>query len=98
MTGFRDGDASSARGRPRPMRRARFAPRRLALLLAALLLLPVVARAHGALRSAVPRSGARLATLPRDLRLTFTEAVELAVARLTLTATDGRPVPLSPLR
>jgi copper transport protein len=80
---------------PRP--RARRALLRALLLLAALAL-PTLARAHGALRAAVPRSGARLAVLPRDLRLTFSEAVELAVARLALTGPDGRPVPLSPVR
>ncbi len=80
-----------------PRSRARRALRRVVFLLAALAL-PTLAWAHGALRAAVPRSGARLAVLPRDLRLTFTEAVELAVARLALTGPDGQPVPLSPVR
>ena len=71
----------------------------LALLLALLfsLLVPVVAHAHGALRRAVPASNARLSVVPRELRLTFTERVELPVARLSLAGPDGAAVALGPL-
>ena len=56
------------------------------------------ALAHGALRRSQPASGATLDTVPRLLRLTFNEPVELAVAALELAAADGTPVALSPLR
>jgi copper transport protein len=67
-----------------------------ATLLALLLLLPGQAFAHGALRSATPGEGDQLSVAPRELRLTFTEAVELAVSRLSLTGPDG-PVALASL-
>ena len=59
---------------------------------------PSRASAHGALRSSEPAAGAHLATAPRELRLTFTEAVEIAVARLELLGPDSAAVALSPLR
>lgn len=59
-------------------------------------LVPARAFAHGALRSASPADGDRLSIAPRELRLTFTEAVELAVSRLSLTGPDGS-VALAPL-
>ena len=68
------------------------------LVLLVLLALPTAARAHGVLRASDPRSGARLRVAPRLLRLTFNEAVELAVARLELLGPDGRAVALSALR
>ena len=80
-------------------------PRPLALLALALLaaLLGVLARpspasAHGALRHSQPSAGAHLSAAPRELRLVFNEAVELAVARLRLIGPDSVVVPLSPLR
>ena len=70
------------------------------LVLAALLVVgvPGMARAHGALRRSVPASGAHLAAAPRELRLGFSEAVELAVARLALLGPAGDTVALSPVR
>ena len=65
-------------------------------LLALFLLLPGQAWAHGELRSAAPGDGDHLSVAPRELRLTFTEAVELALARLALTGPSG-PVELAPL-
>lgn len=62
-----------------------------------LTLLPVPAWAHGALRGSSPASGAHLAVAPRELRLTFSERVELAVAQLQLVGPDSVPVPLGPL-
>jgi methionine-rich copper-binding protein CopC len=60
---------------------------------------PAGVLAHGALRRSVPASGARLDRAPRELRLTFTERVELAVARLELIGPEGdQRVALSPLR
>jgi putative copper export protein/methionine-rich copper-binding protein CopC len=68
------------------------------LALLALLWSPATAIAHGVLRASEPASGARLTAVPRLLRLTFNEPVELAVARLELLGPDGRPVALSALR
>lgn len=83
------------------MTRLRTAPARaLALGLALLLSLALPARlhAHGALRRAVPSDGAHLSEAPRELRLTFNEPVEVAVARLALLGPDGAPAALGPLR
>jgi putative copper export protein/methionine-rich copper-binding protein CopC len=65
-------------------------------ILAALVFLPGQAFAHGALRSASPGDGDRLAVAPGELRLTFTEAVELDFARLALRGPAGT-VELGPL-
>jgi putative copper export protein/methionine-rich copper-binding protein CopC len=54
--------------------------------------------AHGDLKSAAPKAGEHLSVAPRELRLTFTEAPELAVARLELIGPDGARVSLGPLR
>lgn len=81
--------------RSRAGRPGRVTALRLTLLLA--LLSPAAAHAHGALRRAVPASNARLTAAPRELRLTFNERVELAVARVTLAGPGGAPVALSPL-
>jgi methionine-rich copper-binding protein CopC len=59
-------------------------------------LLPAKAFAHGALESATPGNGDQLAVAPRELRLTFTEAIESAVSELVLTGPNG-PVVLAPL-
>lgn len=76
-------------------------PRATLLGLLALLVLlggPVQLLAHGALRSSQPAAGAHLSVAPTELRLTFTEDVELAVARLLLVGPDSAPVALTPLR
>jgi copper transport protein len=67
----------------------------LVLLLAALV--PERALAHGALKRARPAAGDTLHAVPRQLRLEFTEAPELAVSALRLLDPSGREVPLSPL-
>jgi putative copper export protein/methionine-rich copper-binding protein CopC len=79
--------------------RARALARVLALAACALalLLLPREASAHGKLARSVPARGARLDAAPRELRLTFTEAIELTAARIALAGPDGAPVALSPL-
>src|SRR3990172_257671 len=59
-------------------------------------LLPGVAHAHGELKRSHPASGEHLSTVPQELRLTFNERVELAVARVTLTGPVG-PVQLGRL-
>ena len=53
---------------------------------------------HGALRASQPKSGAHLAVAPSELRLTFTEPAELAVARIELLGPGDSTVALSPLR
>ena len=54
--------------------------------------------AHGALKSSSPASGDTLQTPPPALRLTFTERVELSLARVYLVHASGDTVALSPLR
>lgn len=68
----------------------------LASLFVLFLMLPSPAFAHGALKGASPGGGESLSTAPREIRLSFTEAVELAVSRLGLTGPQG-PVALAPL-
>lgn len=58
---------------------------------------PAIARAHGALKSSSPAAGAHLTATPREIRLTFTEAPELAVTRIELIGPDGKPLPLGAL-
>lgn len=53
--------------------------------------------AHTGLRRSSPGKGAHLSTAPRELRLTFTEAVERPGARLTLVGPGGREVALGTL-
>ena len=74
--------------------------RTLAFALAAALVLsaPASALAHLGLRRATPADGAHLSVAPRLLKLTFTEAVEAAVARIRLVGPSGGEVPISPLR
>lgn len=84
-------------------RPARWTLRWTALVAGLLALLAVLARpstadAHGVLRGSDPRSGAHLTVAPRLLRLTFNEAIELAVARLELRGPDDHGVALSALR
>jgi len=69
----------------------------LLLAVAAFLLTPGILLAHSVLKRSVPSNGAHLTTVPVELRLTFTEAVELAVTKVELLAADGTPVPLAPL-
>ncbi|HEX6630263.1 MAG TPA: copper resistance CopC family protein, partial [Gemmatimonadaceae bacterium] len=76
--------------------------RRLVLVAAAalvallgILAAPTPVLAHTALTSSAPASGARLSTVPRELRLTFSEAIELAVSRLELLGPDGAAVRLA---
>ena len=66
-------------------------------VLCALLIHSREARAHGALQRAVPAQNARVATVPRELRLTFTEPVILTFAAVELLGPSNRPVALGPL-
>ena len=54
-----------------------------------MLLQPDALAAHGELRKASPSNGAHLSVVPTELRLTFTEPVELALARITLLGPAG---------
>ncbi len=69
---------------------------RVALFLLALAV-PELALAHGALRRAQPASGAHLGTAPREIRLSFNENVELAVARIQLIGPDSAEIRLGTL-
>lgn len=62
------------------------------------MLAPATVSAHLGLKSSVPARGAQLEQLPSQLRLTFTEPVELSVARIALIR-DGRDtIALLPLQ
>lgn len=59
--------------------------------------LPAPALAHAHLQRTAPSAGARLATAPSELRLTFSEAPALAVSSVRLVGPDGAAVPLGGL-
>lgn len=64
--------------------------RALAGLVAILMLsAPSSALAHGGLKSSTPARGAVLDSAPREIRLVFTEAAELAFTRVELRGPDG---------
>ncbi len=74
--------------------------RTLLRLLPALLLAlatPAVAHAHAMLKRSQPSNGDHLAAVPRELRLDFTEALELSISRMELRASDGTLIDLSDL-
>jgi putative copper export protein/methionine-rich copper-binding protein CopC len=76
----------------------RFSPAIIAgAVTAALLLSAGAVFAHGVLQSSSPANGAHLTAAPRELRLTFSEAPELGIARIQLTGPDGQPVALGAL-
>ena len=90
---------------PRPpavanrIRRRRPLATRVTPLVAALLLFfPGVAFAHLGLRSSTPRNGASLTAVPREIRLSFSQAVDRAVAQVRLLGANGVVIPLSDLR
>jgi putative copper export protein/methionine-rich copper-binding protein CopC len=59
------------------------------LVAACLLSAPATVFAHGGLKSSVPAGGTVLGTAPKEIRLVFTEAVELAFTRVELRGPDG---------
>jgi copper transport protein len=63
--------------------------RALAGLVACVLSAPAPVLAHGGLKSSVPASGVTLSAAPTELRLVFTEAVELAFTRVELRGPAG---------
>ena len=79
----------------RPRRPARRGTRAGLIAATLLLVLATGLLAHGALRRAVPGAGERVAA-PRELRLEFTEAVELAGTVIALADASGASVALRP--
>jgi putative copper export protein/methionine-rich copper-binding protein CopC len=66
----------------------------LALALGLVLLTPRPALAHLHLRSSVPAAEAALDTVPREIRLVFSEPAELSVSSIRLTGPDGSAIEL----
>lgn len=66
-------------------------------LLFVAVLAPVALLAHAHLKNSRPGAGAHLSAAPRRIELDFTEAPELALTTITLTAPDGSLVTLGPL-
>lgn len=56
------------------------------------LLVTGVGWAHAFLESATPAEGSRLQTAPKELRLSFTEPIEVAFSRVTVIGPDGQNV------
>ena len=61
-------------------------PRAGLVLMFALLATPAYALIHAVLRSSAPSAGTTVAQSPSELRLTFSEAIELPFARVTVLA------------
>lgn len=78
------------------MNNLRLKVRRVVFGVVAVLLSATLAYAHGALRRSAPAKGEHLSVAPREIRLTFTEALELPLARLALLGPNG-PVLLGTL-
>jgi copper transport protein len=62
-----------------------------------MLMAPEAGLAHLRLRASAPRDSAELASVPREIRLSFTQPVQLAFTRIELLDPSGRPVELGPL-
>src|SRR4051794_40314459 len=71
-----------------------------AWLLAALLssLTAASALAHAFLSQAAPAVGGVVSAPPREIRLSFTEAIEPAFSRIALSTADGQTIATSPAR
>jgi putative copper export protein/methionine-rich copper-binding protein CopC len=85
-----------------PVPRSAVAPQRIvalvfAVALGLVLATPQPALAHLHLRHSSPAAKAVLDTVPREIRLVFTEAPALAVSSIRLLAADGSEVPLAAL-
>ena len=55
---------------------------------------PAPAFAHAVLEQASPHHGETLSRTPGDIRLQFSDAIEPALAQVSLSAADGTPVAL----
>lgn len=85
-----------------PVPRSAAAPQRLVVLafavaLALIFATPRAALAHLHLRHSSPASKAVLDTVPREIRLVFTEAPQVAVSSIRLLAANGSEIPLGAL-
>lgn len=60
-----------------------------------LALTPALALAHGRLLRSTPTADSRMPAAPREVALTFSEPVELAVSRVQLLGADGRAITLA---
>lgn len=69
----------------------------IAVALSLFLVLPGTAFAHASLKSAAPAAGAQLVTIPRELRLVFSEAPALVFSTLELIDPAGGRVALGAL-
>src|SRR5688572_29364411 len=65
---------------------------------ASVIVWPAVLFAHGVLRKSEPANGATLRAAPTVIRLTFSEAPQLAFTRVELFGPDSQRVALSELR
>ena len=83
--------------RPRPLHRARRRVVLALLLIASWLAMPVTAKAHGALKRSTPKAGALLDTIPRELRLEFSEQLDLRLTKFVLAGPGGGSVTLGAL-
>lgn len=68
------------------------------LSLTTLLASPRVAYSHGGLKSSKPAAGAELSIAPKEVRLRFSEAPEIAVSRIGLTGPNGAKIALGSLK
>jgi len=62
------------------------------LILFLMILLAAEAGAHAFLGSAVPAVGSTVASAPKELRLRFTEAVEVRFSHVTVTREGGKEI------
>lgn len=82
---------------PSAAARQRILPLALAVAVGLLLVTPRPALAHLHLRQSVPAARAVLDTVPREIRLVFTEAPQLSVSTIRLLSSDGSLVDLGAL-
>ena len=66
-----------------------------ALCVALLAWHPGVSAAHAIILESEPAAGAKLVEPPRSIYLRFNSRLEKRLSHVTLTASDGRPVPLA---
>lgn len=72
------------------MKKLRLEPPWLVMALAGVLVSVTLAYAHGTLRRSAPAKDQHLSAAPTEIRLTFTEAVELSLARVALAGPSGQ--------
>lgn len=70
----------------------------LAVFVGGLAVSPLAAALHIGLSSSVPAKGAHLMTAPKEIRLTFTEPIDVAKAGVELMKQDASPLALDALR